>query len=62
MFQERLVGESLDDETVKKELRVHLREITEKRGKDFTNLKERSDYIWAKKYLKNGQNASFNQI
>jgi hypothetical protein len=25
-------------------------------------LKERSDYIWAKKYLKTGQNASFNQI
>jgi hypothetical protein len=62
MFQERIVGESLDDETVKKELRVHLREIRKKRGKDFINLKERSDYIWAKKYLKTGQNASFNQI
>jgi hypothetical protein len=62
IYQERIVGESLDDEKVREELRIHLRKITEKRGKDFTNLQERSDYIWAKKYLRTGQNASFNQI
>ncbi|MGG0179242.1 DUF5677 domain-containing protein [Bacillus tropicus] len=62
IYQKKILGESPNSEMDKKELLILLKEIEMRRGKEFVNPREFNDYIWAKSFLKEGQNPSFNQI
>jgi len=62
IFQEKVLGEALLDENYGSELEATLSEIEHKRGKDFVNVRNYNDYVWAEDYLLKGVKPSFNQI
>lgn len=60
-FEERELGEKIVDPDYKNDLKRRLDVIREKRGERFVDVK-RGDYEWARDFLENRVNPSFNKI